>query len=228
MKKSAVIVAGGSGSRMGSPVSKQFLPLRGRPILMHTLSVFFDYDSHMNILLVLPEADLAYWEALCKENGFEIPHQVVIGGKSRFQSVKNGLDAISDPEGLVAIHDGVRPFVSREVIHCSFVEAENSGSAIPVVPLKDSIRKVTTGGKSVFQDRSSFRLVQTPQTFRLSLIRQAFMTEELPDFTDDATVYEHQGWTVSLIQGNLQNIKVTTPEDLAYADFLLGMAKGGG
>jgi 2-C-methyl-D-erythritol 4-phosphate cytidylyltransferase len=145
----------------------------------------------------------------------------VTGGKSRFQSVKNGLDALPFEEGLVAIHDGVRPFVKKEVIVSSYSEAAKSGSAIAVVDLKDSIRRVTSEGQSAFQERQFFRLVQTPQTFQISKIKKAFEVEELPQFTDDATVYEHQGWKVSLISGNPENIKITTPEDLEYADFLL-------
>jgi 2-C-methyl-D-erythritol 4-phosphate cytidylyltransferase len=216
-----IIVAGGSGTRMGGPVPKQYMPIGNLPILMRTIRVFFENDPSSTLLLVIPGNDFEYWEKLCKQHQFEVPHQVVAGGRSRFQSVRNGLNAIEANEGLVAIHDGVRPFVSQEVIHRSFAVASESGSAIAVMPLKDSIRKLTDEGKSFYQERQYFRLVQTPQTFQLSKIKKAFEIGELHHFTDDATVYEHQGWQVTLIPGNLENIKITTPEDLGYAEYLL-------
>lgn len=221
MGKAAILVAGGKGTRMGGSVSKQYLPIGGRPVLMHTLEVFAQAEPDIFLLLVLPERDFPHWEALCAEYGFSLPHQVVAGGDSRFQSVRNGLDKLPFAEGLVAIHDGVRPFVKKEVIRESFAQADKSGSAVAVVALKDSIRKVTWEGKSTFQDRQDFRLVQTPQTFRIGKIKEAFQVAELPQFTDDATVYEYHGWQVSLIPGNPENIKITTPEDLEYAEFLL-------
>ena len=221
MNKAAILVAGGRGTRMGGPVSKQYLPIGGKPVLMHTLEAFTSAEPGILLILVLPERDFELWEKLCADYHFQVDHIVVAGGASRFQSVRNGLNALPFDEGLVAIHDGVRPFVAREVIQQSFVQAEISGSAIAVVSLKDSLRKVAADGKSIFQDRQEFRLVQTPQTFQIPKIKQAFLTDELPQFTDDATVYEFQGWEVSLIEGNPENIKITTPEDLAYAEFLL-------
>jgi 2-C-methyl-D-erythritol 4-phosphate cytidylyltransferase len=223
MTKYAIIVAGGTGTRMGTTLPKQYIPLNGLPVLMHTLNVFYRGDSAINLILVLPEKDFDFWKELCDKHLFSVPHSLVKGGHSRFQSVKNGLEAIASSDGLVAIHDGVRPFVKEDVIEKSYQKAEKTGSAITVVPLKDSIRKVTDDGKSFYQERDYFRLVQTPQTFRLNKIKQAFHTEERHYFTDDATVYEHQGWQVSLIPGNPENIKITTPEDLAYAEFLLSM-----
>lgn len=225
MEKAAVIVAGGRGTRMGGPVSKQYIPIGGKPVLMHTLQRFYEADPTIFLILTLPEADFIFWNQLCETYQFSIPHLVVAGGNSRFQSVKNGLNALPFQEGLVAIHDGVRPFVKREVILLSFVEAEKSGSAIAVVELKDSIRKVEQNGVNTFQERQYFRLVQTPQTFQISKIKQAFLVEELPQFTDDATVYEYQGWKVNLIPGNPENIKITTPDNLEYADFLLSGQK---
>ncbi len=222
MKKFALIVAGGNGTRMGAPISKQYLPIGRRPVLMHTLEKFHNTDPMIDLTLVIPEGDFVFWGKLCEEHAFSVPHHLVSGGRSRFQSVKNGLNSISDSQGIVAIHDGVRPFVSREVILESFLEAEKKGSAIAVIPLKDSIRKLTDDGKSVFKERQYYRLVQTPQTFDLSKIKKAFEVQELAQFTDDATVYEHQGWQVHLISGNLENIKITTPEDLEFADFLIG------
>jgi 2-C-methyl-D-erythritol 4-phosphate cytidylyltransferase len=221
MRKAVILVAGGRGTRMGSEISKQYLPIGGRPVLMHTLEAFAKSLPDIFQLLVLPADDLMLWRDLCLQYNFSIPHQVVAGGNSRFQSVRNGLESLPFQEGLVAIHDGVRPFVKKEVIIQSFLEAEKSGSAIAVMPLKDSIRKVLADNSSMFQDRQDFRLVQTPQTFQIGKIKQAFQVAEIPQFTDDATVYEYQGWQVSLIPGNPENIKITTPEDLLYAEFLL-------
>lgn len=225
MRKAAVLVAGGKGTRMGGPISKQYLPIGGKPILMHTLEVFFKVDPETELILVIPELDFDYWNELVETFEFKIPHQVIAGGNSRFQSVKNGLNAITFEGGLVAIHDGVRPFVKPSVIESSFEEAAKTGSGIAVVALKDSIRKLTDDGKSFYQERQYFRLVQTPQTFQLEKIRKAFQVTEIPQFTDDATVYEHQGWQVSLISGNPENIKITTPEDMDYAEFLLSLKK---
>ena len=221
MNKAAILVAGGKGMRMGTSLPKQYLPLAGKPVLMHTLEKFFSADPSLLLILVLPKDDFEYWNSLCVSHAFVLPHQLVPGGESRFQSVKNGLMALPFQEGLVAIHDGVRPFVSEKVIQNSFELAAEKGSAIPVVALKDSLRKVETSGESSFQDRAHFRLVQTPQTFQLKPLLQAFAVEELAIFTDDATVYEHQGWEISLIEGNPENIKLTTPEDLDFAEYLV-------
>ena len=207
--------------RMGTSLPKQYLLLAGKPVLMHTLEKFFSADPSLHLILVLPKDDFDYWRSLCSLHHFELPHNLVSGGESRFQSVKNGLMALPFQEGLVAIHDGVRPFVSQKVILNSFELAAEKGSAIPVVTLKDSLRKVESAGASSFQDRTHYRLVQTPQTFQLKPLLQAFEVEELAIFTDDATVYEHQGWKISLMEGNPENIKLTTPEDLAFAEFLM-------
>ena len=221
MKKAAILVAGGKGTRMGGSVSKQYLPVGGKPVLMHTLEIFAQAEPDIFQILVLPADDFLFWERLCLQHDFTIPHRVVAGGHSRFQSVKNGLESLDFEDGLVAIHDGVRPFVKKEVIRESFRQAAKSGSAIAVVDLKDSLRKVDGSGHSSFQERQYFRLVQTPQTFQIGKIKQAFQVAEMPRFTDDATVYEYQGWQVSLIPGNPENIKITTADDLEYAEFLL-------
>jgi 2-C-methyl-D-erythritol 4-phosphate cytidylyltransferase len=222
MQKFAIIVAGGSGSRMKSEIPKQFIEVGGKPILMHTLNAFHQAVEDLRLIVVLPEKDHELWSQLCKEYGFFIKHTIVQGGSSRFQSVRNGLAAIAESSGLVAIHDGVRPFVYASVIQHSYDVAQKEGSAIAVVPLKDSIRRIDENQVSVFQDRNQFRLVQTPQTFDLTKIKQAFLVEELSVFTDDATVYEHQGWQVTLIEGNTENIKITSPDDLSFAAYLLG------
>jgi 2-C-methyl-D-erythritol 4-phosphate cytidylyltransferase len=225
MKKFALIVAGGSGKRMGAPISKQYLPVAGKPILMHTLQRFHDTVPDLELVLVIPASDFDYWKLLKSEYKFDVPHRLVAGGTSRFQSVKNGLDAIDAEQGIVAIHDGVRPFVDPDVILESYEVAEKLGSAIAVIPLKDSIRRLSDDGKSFFQERQYFRLVQTPQTFQLDKIKKAFQVPELVHFTDDATVYEHQGWQVTLISGNADNIKITTPEDMDFAEYLASKAE---
>jgi 2-C-methyl-D-erythritol 4-phosphate cytidylyltransferase len=215
----AIIVAGGSGSRMKTDVAKQFLLLRGKPILQHTIEQFLAYSNTMPIRLVLPERDLAIWAALCHKHAFH-PTNVttVLGGTSRFQSVRNGLASIPmahDETGLVAVHDGVRPYVSPAIIAESFATASHRGSAVTCVAAKDSVRLVGadgTGSEAI--DRARVRLVQTPQTFRLDWFRAAFATPEQPHFTDCASVLEHAGYPISLIEGNYENIKITTPDDL--------------
>jgi 2-C-methyl-D-erythritol 4-phosphate cytidylyltransferase len=214
IKKYAIIVAGGSGSRMKSDIPKQFIEVGGLPILMHTLQRFKEADSAIEIILVLPASQFEYWKELCQKYK-TVPHQLVAGGKTRFQSGLNGLKVI-DNEGLVAIHDGVRPFVSTEIINESFKVASEKGTAVVSVPSKDSVR---VNGQAI--DRSTVRLIQTPQTFQISLIKKAFETEELSTFTDDASVVEHAGFEINLIEGNYENIKITTPEDLLWAEVLL-------
>lgn len=220
MKKYAVIVAGGSGSRMKSDIPKQFLLLRERPILMHTLERFIEADDAIQIVLVLPGNQVPYWLSLTKKHSFYLPHRVVQGGATRFQSVKNGLSHIPY-NAIVAIHDGVRPFCAPEIINESFEQAILHGSAIVSVPSKDSLR-VIENEKSRAVDRSAYRIVQTPQTFNSSLLKKAFETEESPLFTDDASVFEKAGHTIRLIEGDYRNIKITTPEDILLAEALHG------
>ena len=211
----AIIVAGGSGSRMKSDIPKQFLLLNGKPILQHTIERFLTVSFPIQIILVLPARDLPIWERLCEEHSFyPVGIQYVIGGETRFQSVRNGLNAIRAEQGLVAVHDGVRPFVSPEIIQSGFETAARTGSAVACVPVKDSVRVVGADGVSRAVDRSLYRLVQTPQTFRLDLFRQAFQTDEQPFFTDCASVMEHAGFPITLIEGSYENIKITTPDDL--------------
>jgi 2-C-methyl-D-erythritol 4-phosphate cytidylyltransferase len=218
MKKYAIIVAGGSGSRMKSDLPKQFIEIGGLPILMHTLKRFKEADAEIELILVLPESQFEFWKELCETHQAvvkNLPHTLVAGGKSRFQSGKNGLQAIEN-EGLVAIHDGVRPFVSSEIINESFRIAKEKGTAVASVASKDSVR---VSGQSI--DRSTVRLIQTPQTFQISLLKKAFETPELATFTDDASVAEYAGFEIQLIEGNYENIKITTPEDLLWAEVLL-------
>lgn len=220
MKKYAIIVAGGSGSRFGSSVPKQFLILNEKPVLAHTLEKFYKADASTSIRLVLPISEISRWKELCIEHTINIPHEIIEGGNSRFQSVRNGLHSISDSVGLVAIHDGVRPLVTSEIINTSFNVAKEKGSAIAAVASKDSVR-IISEEKSQALDRSKLRIIQTPQTFQLSLILRAFEQEERPDFTDDASVAEAAGFEITLIEGSYSNIKITTVEDLKIASVLM-------
>lgn len=218
MQKYAIIVSGGSGTRMQSELPKQFLELAGKPILMHTISAF--YFDEIQITLVLPADQLTLWNSLCAQHNFSVPHTIVAGGATRFNSVKNGLDSITDESGLVAIHDGVRPLIKRETILNSFKVAENTGNAIVSVACKDSLRR-TSGQENTAVDRADYQLIQTPQTFQISLIKAAFKADYQPTFTDDASVLEQHGLKINLIEGDYRNIKITTPEDLIVAESLL-------
>lgn len=219
MQKYVVIVAGGSGTRMKREIPKQFIPVAGKPILMHTLFAFYNFSTEINIILVLPESQVLGWKSLCAQYNFDIPHKTTVGGETRFHSVKNGLVNING-DGLVAIHDGVRPLVSDQIILNSFAMAEQKGNAITAVPLKDSIRW-SNGIDNKVVDRNNYQLIQTPQTFRVNLIKSAFNTGYDPGFTDDASVLEASGTKINLIEGDYSNIKITTPEDLVLAESLL-------
>lgn len=212
MKLYALIVAGGTGSRMGTVIPKQFLELAGEPVLMHSIRRFWSFNKETVIIVVLPENQLEYWESLRKKYTFPVQHYVVSGGNTRFLSVKNGLKLVEE-KGLVAIHDGVRPLVSRETIRRCFDAAGKYGNAIPVVSPTDSIRMIS-GKLSIPADRQSVKLIQTPQVFDAGLIKRAYQQDYSPDFTDDATVLERTGETIHLVEGNRENIKITNPEDL--------------
>ncbi len=216
----AIIVAGGSGTRMGSDVPKQFLPLRGVPILMHTLRVFHSVPSISEIILVLPESQIEAWASLCKTHQFDIQHTVVNGGETRFQSVSNGLATVTIPDALVAIHDGVRPLVSKAVIERCFQEAEKYGNAIPITKPVETVRFIKDRGSYPI-DRDKVMLVQTPQVFKVSVIKKCYQTVWHPSFTDDASVAEFGGEQIHLVEGNRENIKITTPQDLVIAEALL-------
>lgn len=219
MELYAIIVAGGSGKRMGAEIPKQFLELNGRPVLMHTIERFKSFHEAIEIITVLPENQLRYWCELQKKYSFNIPQTLVKGGSSRFFSVKNGLKFVNLP-GLVAIHDGVRPFVSTYTISRCFETAEKLGNAVPSISPVESLRMLTDKG-NISLNRLDVRQIQTPQVFDAQLIKQAYLQEYRPEFTDDATVLEHTGVKINLIDGNRENIKITNPEDLLYSTALL-------
>ncbi|MCU0435554.1 MAG: 2-C-methyl-D-erythritol 4-phosphate cytidylyltransferase [Bacteroidia bacterium] len=221
MKKSVIIVAGGSGSRMMASIPKQFLMLAEKPVLIHTLEKFALFDASLEVILVLPETEFERWNEIRQTYGtagFDV--QVTAGGITRFDSVKNGLALVTT--ALVAVHDAVRPLVSIETIALAFGAAVAHGTGIPAVELIDSIRRVEDG-YSIAADRGQFRLIQTPQCFRTELLREAYQQNHQPHFTDDASVAEAAGHTITLTEGNRENIKLTTPSDMVVAEALLRM-----
>lgn len=222
-KEYALIVAGGKGTRINSKLPKQFLELNGLPILMHTINAFYRYSEQIQIIVVLPADDFSTWKMLCEKYQFNKPLILQQGGETRFQSVKKGLEKI-ETDGLVAIHDGVRPLVNEDIIGASFRLASVHQCAVASVRLKDSIRETNQDNtKSV--DRSKFRLIQTPQTFQVDLIKQAYQIKEDVSLTDDASVAERSGHRISLFEGSYENIKITTPEDIVVAEALLASQK---
>lgn len=216
--KYVIIVAGGKGLRMGSDIPKQFIPVGGKPVLMRTIQAFANYDAAMHIIVVLPIEQQAYWKQLCEEYQFEIPHQIANGGATRFHSVKNGLQLVTEV-GYVAVHDGVRPFVSSEVIARCFDEALQYKAVIPVTDVIETLRH-TDGESSTTVPRSQYCLVQTPQVFYTQLLHSAYALPYSDRFTDDASVVEALGFGIHLSAGNRENIKLTTPFDLQIAEVL--------
>ena len=205
---------------MGGELPKQFIPVEGRPVLMRTLDAFHACDASIQLILVLPHDHQAYWHELCAQYQFAVPHRIADGGATRFHSVQSGLSLVDAPEALVAVHDGVRPFVSPEVISRCYAEAEAHGAVVPVIPVVETVRQlVGEGSKTVARD--AYRLVQTPQTFRATLLRRAYEQPYCDAFTDDASVVEALGSAVSLVDGNRENIKLTTPFDLIVAKALV-------
>ena len=232
-----IIVAGGKGLRMGSDIPKQFLPVGGLPVLMHTIKRFREYSQEMQIILVLPEAQQDYWHGLCKKYAFDVEYILANGGETRFHSVKNGLDMIpDDAEGVVGVHDGVRPFPALEVIERCYETAKQTEAVIPVIPVVETLRHVvnvncdsvavnsvavnTVAVNSITVPRNDYRLVQTPQTFSVSLLKKAYKQPYNDNFTDDASVVEAMGRSITLVEGNRENIKITTPFDLTVAEAL--------
>ena len=224
MKKYAIIVAGGKGLRMGGELPKQFIPVEGRPVLMRTLDRFHACDSGIRIILVLPSDHQPYWQELCREYDFRVPHRIADGGATRFHSVQNGLALVDEPDALVAVHDGVRPFVASEVIEACYREAEAHEAVVPVIPVVETVRQLVEAS-SITVPRDAYRLVQTPQTFRASLLRRAYEQPFCEAFTDDASVVEALDEAVCLVEGNRENIKLTTPYDLIVAKALVEASK---
>lgn len=223
MQKIAIIVAGGKGLRMGHDLPKQFIPIGGKPVLMHTLEKFYAADAGMKLVLVLPEAQQDYWKTLCREYAFSLPHTIANGGETRFHSVKNGLEKafqLISGDAIVGIHDGVRPFVSLDVIRNCYALAELHKAVIPVVDVHETIREIENDHSKTV-DRSLYRLVQTPQVFQSAILLSAYQQSYTSQFTDDASVVEAAGVTISLTDGNRENIKITTPFDIAIAEALL-------
>ena len=217
-----IIVAGGKGLRMGSDIPKQFLPIGGKPVLMRTLERFRQYSPTLQIILVLPKAQQDYWQKLCKEYAFDIDYQLADGGETRFHSVQNGLAKIPDnAQGVVGVHDGVRPFPSIDVIRNCYETAREKKAVIPVIPVVETVRHLKAD-TSVTVPRNDYRLVQTPQTFDIQLLKEANRQPYNEGFTDDASVVEAFGFNITLVEGNRENIKITTPYDLKIAEVLIG------
>ncbi|MBN4072626.1 2-C-methyl-D-erythritol 4-phosphate cytidylyltransferase [Crocinitomix catalasitica] len=219
MTKSVIISAGGRGHRLEGDLPKQFIQINGQPILSLCIRKFFEYDSSIQIIVTLPEDEIDRWSTIQRECSFEIDHEVVAGGENRFQSVKNALAWVKGD--LLAIHDGVRPFVANSVIQACFLATEKIGSAIPVMPLSESIR-IVGEGTSKSMDRTDFRNVQTPQVFRTEEIKEAYEQAYSDEFTDDASVFEAAGGSIQLVDGNVENLKITTPLDLEFANLMFG------
>lgn len=216
---SVVIVAGGKGLRAGGEIPKQFQPIGGKPILMITAEAFYNFDYRMRIVIVLPEEFRLFWEELCEKHNFRIPHSIVGGGVTRFHSVKNGLAEIQEDE-IVGIHDAARPFIPKEIIGRCYREASDFHcGVIPVIEEKNSVR-ILTAYESKALDRKKIRVVQTPQVFPANLLKNAYETPYREEFTDDASVAEDSGIQIKLVEGDERNIKITTPLDLKFADYL--------
>ena len=238
-----IIVAGGKGLRMGSDIPKQFLPIGGKPVLMRTLERFREYSADIQIILVLPEAQQEYWHQLCKEYHFNVEYTLANGGQTRFHSVQNGLAKVpDDAQGVVGVHDGVRPFPSIEVIKNCYETARTKKAVIPVIPVVETVRQLISNGQQDLRTndqekscspvvrcqknsktvpRGDYRLVQTPQTFDIQLLKAANRQPYNDGFTDDASVVESYGYEITLVEGNRENIKITTPYDLKIAEVLI-------
>lgn len=220
MNEAVIIVAGGMGTRVGGDLPKQFIELKGKPIIFHAIEQFTKANSEIQVIVVMHPEYISMWEELCERYGVMENCELCAGGDERFHSVRNGLDLLGQDCAVVAIHDAVRPFVSESTILRCFAEARNSGAAIPVIPIYDSLRKVD-GEESRHEDRSLYRAVQTPQCFDAEILKAAYRQPYDPSFTDDASVVEAFGQTVRLVDGNRANFKITTPFDLLLAEAIL-------
>ncbi len=216
--KTIIITAGGIGTRMQSDVPKQFLVIDDQPVLMHTLRRFYLFDATIQIILTLPSDWISYWKELLEKYQCDIPHQIVEGGKERFDSIKNALNMSHG--NLIGVHDGVRPFVSKKTISECFSTAEKVGAAIPYLHIHESMRQIL-GDSSVGVNRSEFITVQTPQCFQREILLNAYKQSFKNSFTDDASVVESNGGKISLVLGNQENIKITTPNDIKIAELFV-------
>jgi len=219
MIHNVIVVAGGKGLRMGGDLPKQFLVIGNKPVLMHTIEAFYKFDESMHIVVVLPHSFQDYWKELCSKYNFNIRHTIAEGGETRFHSVKNGLNFIN--EGIVAVHDGARPFVSAGLIKRMYEQAKVHEAVIPVTDVTDSLRQLTSNGGSKIIDRSQIKQVQTPQVFMVETLRNAYNTDYDESFTDDASVVERSGIEIHLEKGEASNIKITSPFDLEVAKIIL-------
>ena len=224
-----IVVAGGKGLRMGSDIPKQFLPIGDKPVLMRTLERFREYSDDLQIILVLPEAQQEYWQELCKKYDFKVEYLLANGGQTRFHSVQNGLALVpDDAEGVVGVHDGVRPFPSIEVIRNCYETARTAKAVIPVIPVVETLRHISLTAHplpltSKTVPRDEYRLVQTPQTFDIQLLKAANRQSYNDGFTDDASVVESYGHKITLVEGNRENIKITTPYDITVAEAIINI-----
>lgn len=221
MNPYVIIVAGGKGVRMQNDTPKQFLEVNGLPVMMHTLRLFAEALPGIRIIVVLPRQHTNTWATLCKTHDFTIPHETAEGGPTRFHSVKSGLQKIKEADALIGVHDAVRPLVSKEVICRCYEDAGFYGSAIPVIPVYETLRERQGGTSSHMINRANYVLVQTPQCFRADIIKQAYLQNYCEEFTDDASVVESNGLQIHLVVGNAENIKITSPSDLKIAASLL-------
>jgi 2-C-methyl-D-erythritol 4-phosphate cytidylyltransferase len=219
-KRYVIVVGGGTGARMNSLVPKQFMKLDGKPIIMHSINKFIETDSSIEIILVLPEDHIKFWEVMCAEFGFHKPVKVALSGETRFHSVKNGLQLITDDNSVVGVHDAVRPLVSSKTILTAYKAAEMYGNAVPAVPFNDSIRQIEST-RSIAVDRSRYCATQTPQCFRTDLLKKAYLQDYHYTYTDDAMVVEAMGEHIRLVDGNVENLKITGPKDIYIAEALM-------
>ncbi|MDR1985029.1 MAG: 2-C-methyl-D-erythritol 4-phosphate cytidylyltransferase [Prevotellaceae bacterium] len=217
MKNAVIIVAGGIGSRMQSSVPKQFLLIKNKPVLMHTIEKFIEFDNTLDIILTLPENQIQTWNKLCAEYNFNHKHTIVVGGITRFHSVRNALEKISDNCEIIAVHDGVRPLVRVETIKKCFELAAEKGNAIPIIQVNESIRRIFKNTNETI-NRDGVCIVQTPQIFRYDIIMKAYKQTYIPEFTDDASVVEKSGCSINYTEGYRENIKITFPADIDFAD----------
>ncbi|MFQ3579032.1 MAG: 2-C-methyl-D-erythritol 4-phosphate cytidylyltransferase [Bacteroidales bacterium] len=221
MKKNVIIVAGGKGKRAKTDIPKQFIRISGTPIIVHTIRKFIDYDTNINVIVVLPQEYIHLWIDIKTEFFPDINIRYTQGGEERFYSVKNGLELINDENSLTGIHDSVRPYITTPIIESCYTTAEKFGTAIPVIPCTDSLRIILPDGTNIPTDRTMYKLVQTPQVFRTDIIKRAYNQNYAPNFTDDASVVEAMGIKVTLTQGDVKNQKITTEYDLFLSKIIL-------